>query len=323
MKRLVRGPLIIVVVLFLSLLIANILITPNMLTGPRITAMANLLIPTMLAAMASVPSIMSGGGGLDLSVGPLLGFSNVILVGVLLPLGLGSAAVGIPLILLLGLAFGALNGAVIAYVRLQPIVVTLGGYLLLAGLSLVVLTQPKSGAPVWTATLAESLLGGYLPLSATLLVAALVIWWLAKKLGFVGLIIAIGSDERAAFASGVDVRRTRVGAYALGGLFAALGGVGLTSLINSADPTAGVQYTLVAIVAVALGGNALGGGRGGMRGPLLAAACLYLIQALLSGLQVSSLWIQVVYGGVLLAAIVTNSALGARLLRNSAERTFA
>lgn len=323
MKRLVRGPLIIVVVLFLSLLIANILITPNMLTGPRVTAMANLLIPTMLAAMASVPSIMSGGGGLDLSVGPLLGFSNVILVGVLLPLGLGSAAVGIPLILLLGLAFGALNGAVIAYVRLQPIVVTLGGYLLLAGLSLVVLTQPKSGAPVWTATLAESLLGGYLPLSATLLVAALVIWWLAKKLGFVGLIIAIGSDERAAFASGVDVRRTRVGAYALGGLFAALGGVGLTSLINSADPTAGVQYTLVAIVAVALGGNALGGGRGGMRGPLLAAACLYLIQALLSGLQVSSLWIQVVYGGVLLAAIVTNSALGARLLRNSAERTFA
>lgn len=323
MKRLVRSPIIIVVVLFLSLLIANIMITPNMLTGPRISAMAILLIPTMLAAMASVPSIMSGGGGLDLSVGPLLGFSNVILVGVLLPFGLGSAAVGIPLILMLGLAFGALNGTVIAYVRLQPIVVTLGSYLLLAGLSLVVLTQPRSGAPVWTATLAGSLLGGYVPLSATLLVAALVIWWLAKKLGFVGLISAVGSDERAAFASGVNVRLVRVGAYALGGLFAAFGGIGLTSLINSADPTAGVQYTLVAIVAVALGGNALGGGRGGMRGPLLAAACLYLIQALLSGLQVSSLWIQVVYGAVLLAAIVTNSALGARLLRNGAERTFA
>lgn len=323
MRRILRSPLVIVMVLFVGLLIANILVTPNMLSGLRIAAMANLLVPTMLAAMASVPSILSGGGGLDLSIGPLLGFCNVFLVGVLLPLGLGSAGVGIPIILVLGLLMGAVNGVVISYVRLQPIVVTLGSYLFLTGLSLVVLTQPKSGAPVWTADLAGSLLGGYVPISTALLIVAIGVWLLAKKVGLVGLITAVGSDERAAYASGVDVRVVRLAAYALGGLFAALGGIGLTSLINSGDPTAGVQYTLVAIVAVALGGNALSGGRGGMRGPLLAAACLYLIQALLSGLKVSSLWIQVVYGMVLLAAIVINSALGSRILRGGAERTLA
>jgi len=81
----------------------------------------------------------------------------------------------------------------------------------------------------------------------------------------------------------------------------------LTALINSGDPTIGKQYTLMAIAAVALGGNALAGGRGGVLGPLLGAATLFLIQLLLSALQVSSLWIQVVYGAVLLLAICLNS----------------
>jgi ribose transport system permease protein len=312
-RHLGRSPLAVVVVLFVVLLAINLALTPEMLSPSRLPGISNLLVPSVLAAMASVPSILSGRGGLDLSVGPLIGFTNVLLVGVLLPAGLGAGVVSLPLCILVGTLFGALSGFVVAYVRLQPIVVTLGGYLLLAGLALVVMPRPTSGAPVWTADLSGGLLGGLLPLSTTLAVIGVLVWIGAKQLGLVGLISAVGSDDRAAFTAGVDVGLVRVGAYALGGFFASLGGIALTVLINSGEPTAGIQYTLMAIVAVALGGNALNGGRGGMRGPILAAACLYLIQSLLSSFKVSSLWIQVVYGAILLVAIVINASISERI----------
>jgi ribose transport system permease protein len=318
-RRFSRSPLAVVVILFVVLLVVNLIFTPNMLAPGHLPSIANLLVPSVLAAMASVPSVLSGGGGLDLSVGPLLGFTNVVLVGVLLPAGLGAGIVSIPLCILIGTAFGALSGVIVAYVRLQPIVVTLGGYLFLAGFSFVVMSEPTSGAPVWTASLAGGLFGGWVPLSLVLVVAALVVWQIAKKVGLVGLIAAVGSDDRAAYTAGVNVARVRVAAYALGGLFAGIGGIALTILINSGDPTAGVQYTLMAIVAVALGGNALNGGRGGMRGPILAAGCLYLIQSLLSALQVSSLWIQVVYGCALLVAIVINASVSLRISARGSE----
>jgi ribose transport system permease protein len=313
--RLLRSPLAVVVILIVVLVIANLVLTPDMLANGKLTGITVLLVPSILAAMASVPSVLSGGGGLDLSVGPLLGFVNVFLVGVLLSSGLGAGVVAIPLCLLLGAAFGAINGVLVGFVRLQPVVVTLGSYLTLAGLSLVVLPEPVGGAPVWTAALGGSVLGGYVPISLVLVVVALLIWWIAKKTGLVKLISAVGSEDRAAYASGIDIRVVRLLAYTLGGLFSGLAGIALTVLLNSGDPSAGVQYTLMAIVAVALGGNALRGGRGGMRGPILGAICLYLIQSLLSAANVSSLWIQVVYGGILLAAVCVNSSVAMGALR--------
>jgi ribose transport system permease protein len=311
--RWMRSPLAVVWVLLVVLLIVNLILTPTMLSPAHLAGTVTLLVPSVLAAMASVPSILSGGGGLDLSIGPLLGFVNVFLVGVLLAHGLGAGPVAIPLCLLLSTAIGTLSGVVIAYVRLQPIIVTLGGYLTLAGLSLVVLPNPVGGAPVWTAPLAGSVLGGFVPLSALYVVVALLIWWGVSKAGLVRLIATVGSDERAAFVSGVNVPLVRVLAYGLGGLFAGIAGIALTTLENSGDPNAGVQYTLMAVVAVALGGNALNGGRGGMLGPVLGAVALFLIQSVLSAANVSSLWIQVVYGAVLLVAVALNSTISTRL----------
>jgi ribose transport system permease protein len=299
-----------VAILTVLLAAANIAVSPDLLAGSRLTGLADLFVPLLLAAMAGVPAILSGGGGLDLSVGPLLGFVNVIAVAVLAPHGLGSAWYAIPLCLLLGAAVGAVNGALVAYLRLQPIVATLGSYLVLAGLSLVVLPQPEGGASAWAATLGAGSFGGHVPNILLLPVAALLVWWVARTTGLVRLIRAVGSDQRAAYTAGVDVGLVRLGAYTLGGLLAALAGLALTALIDSGDPGVGKQYTLIAVAAVALGGNSLAGGTGGITGPALGAAALFLIQLLLSAMHLSSLWIQVVYGGVLLTAICLNSRAG-------------
>jgi ribose transport system permease protein len=315
LRIILRSPLAKVWIMTLALVVANVVVSPNLLAGSRLPGMVTLLVPLVLAALASVPSVLSGGGGLDLSVGPLLGFVNVVVVGELVPRGIGSAWIAIPLCVALGAGVGALNGALVAYGRLQPIVVTLGTFLVLAGLALVVMPEPVGGAPGWAGFLAESSLGGYLPHSLLLLLVAFGLWAALREAGFIRLVRAVGSDQRAAYTSGVNVAAIRLGAYTLGGVFAALAGLALTALINSGDPTVGRQYTLMAIAAVALGGNALHGGRGGILGPLLGATTLFLIQLLLSAVNVSSLWIQVVYGTVLLVAICLNSGMpgGARL----------
>jgi ribose transport system permease protein len=308
-----HSPVLVVAGLVIVLLGINLALTPNMLGGHQLPDTVNLLVPSVLAAMASVPSVMSGRGGIDLSVGPLLGFVNVVVVAVLLPHGLGGVWAALPIAIGIGAGVGLVNGAVVAYGRLQPVVVTLGSYLVLGGASLVVMPQPGGAEPGWIGYLSGAWLGGYLPRSVLLVLAGLLIWALLRWRGAIALILATGSEDRAAHTSGVRVGRVRCLAYAVGGVFAGLAGLGLGVLIQSGDPSVGTQYTLAAVAAVALGGNVLGGGRGTLAGPILGAVSLFLIQTLLSGAHVSSLWIQVVYGAVLLTALAANSSLASRL----------
>jgi ribose transport system permease protein len=308
-----RSPLTLVAVLVLVLLVVNVVLTPDIVSRHQLPNMINLLVPSVLVAMASVPAVMSGRGGIDLSVGPLLGFVNVFLIGVLLPHGLGGAWTSVPLLLALGVGVGVVNGVLVAYGRLQPVVVTLGTYLVLSGLALVVMPQPIGNVPHWIDYLSGAWLGGYAPRSLLLVLLAAAIWFALRRRGAVGLVLAVGSDDRAAYTSGVRVARVLTLAYAVGGAFAALAGIALSVLIQSGDPSVGRQYTLAAIAAVALGGNPLFGGRGTIIGPMLGAVSLFLIQTLLSGAHVSSLWIQVVYGAVLLVAVCGNATIAARL----------
>lgn len=301
--------------LAMTLLVVNVALSPVMLSSGHLPNTITLVVPSLLIAMASVPSVMTGRGGIDLSVGPLLGLINVVITGVLLERGLGNAPIAIALSLVIGAAIGAVNGVVVAYGRLQPVVVTLAMYLVLSGIALVLMPEPVGEAPGWVSWLAGSWLGGYFPRSALLVVIALGAWATLQRLGIIGLFLSIGSDERATYTSGVRVQRVVVLAYTVGGVLAALAGIALTVLIESGDPLVGRQYTLPAIAAVALGGNPLWGGRGTVLGPILGALSLFLIQTLLSTLNVSSLWIQVVYGLVLLAAVCINASLTVRLSR--------
>lgn len=318
--RLRRSSLFIVTGLVVVLLVVNLVLTPRMLAPAQLPNTVNLLVPSVLAAMASVPAVMSGRGGIDLSVGPLLGMVDVVLVGVLLPAGLGAAGVAVPVLLVGGAAAGLVSGVIVAWGRLQPVVVTLGGYLVFSGLALVVMPQPTGVSPDWVAWLAGGWFGGLVPRSLLLIAVAAATWLVLRRRGVISLMLAVGSEDRAAYTAGVRVRGVVCLTYATGGLFAALAGIGVAVLIQSGDPGIGIQYTLPAIAAVAIGGNPLSGGRGTLLGPVLGAIALFGIQTLLSGAHVSALWIQVVYGLVLLAAICVNSSLiGRRAARFEPE----
>ena len=135
----------------------------------------------------------------------------------------------------------------------------------------------------------------------------LVIWFALSRTAFHRNLYAVGGNDATAFSTGVNVTATRVIAYALGGMFAAVGGIALTALVQTTQTTAVTQYTLIALAAVALGGTSFAGGRGGLIASLLGALCIYLLQTLLGAVGVSATWLDVVYGGLLVVGVVVGA----------------
>ncbi|MFO1050292.1 MAG: ABC transporter permease [Geminicoccaceae bacterium] len=287
--------------LCLVLLLLNMWLNPARFAFANLGATLGLAAPMILAACASLPPILSGRGGIDLSVGPLMGLVNVIVVRWLVEgLGWTSPLAIVPAVLLIGLASGAINGFTAAYVRIQPIVATLGTSLLYAGLALTISPSPAGTAPAWIKALA----GGW---SWLPLLTVTVAWLLLKRLPYYEHLMAVGSDDRAAFTAGVPVARVRFLAYIVAGLYAAVGGLSLTGLIGSADPNVAANLTLLAISAVALGGVSLAGGSGGLAAAMLGAVAIFLLQAALTFFNVSTFLLQIAYGLVLTLAVVLNS----------------
>ncbi|TXI08688.1 MAG: ABC transporter permease [Rhizobium sp.] len=285
-------------VLLLVLLGINLVLNPARFAPAAWGTLIGLAAPLIGAALASAPVILAGRGGIDISVGPLMGFVNAIVIQVLfLSSGISSPFVLVPAAVIVGAAIGAINGFLATVIRIQPIVATLGTYLVLTGVTLVILPAPVGPAPDWLKALA----GTY---SIIPLLVIAIAWWSIRRLPYYDLLMAIGSDDRAAYTAGVDVTRVRFIAYVITGVFAGIAGLMLTALISSADPNIGQTYTLIAIAAVALGGVSLAGGRGGLTGAAIGAIDIFLLQSVLTSFNVSTYVLQIAYGAILVAAVV-------------------
>jgi ABC-type sugar transport system ATPase subunit/ribose/xylose/arabinose/galactoside ABC-type transport system permease subunit len=287
-----------------ALLLTAVLLVVNLLTqegGFGWQAQLANLAPLALAAMASTPAIVSGGGGFDLSISPLMILTSAVFVVGLAPHGLGGIE-AVPILLVLGLAVGLVNGLLVVTLRIQPVVVTLSMYFILIGVVLAVIATTASVTKSWTTHLAGSVVG--IPGAVFTIGAPLVVWGLLGLIPYRRLLLAVGSNDATAFSCGVNISAVRVVAYGIGGMFAAIGGLAVVALEQSASSALSATYTLLAIAGVALGGTSLWGGRGGLLGSLLGAATIYLLGNVLQTLQIDPQWLQVMYGLVLLAAVV-------------------
>lgn len=283
------------------LLVVSAILNPAWLAPAAWGTVIGLAGPLIAASIASMPAILGGRGGIDVSIGPLMGFINVVIVKTLISdLGVASPWIIVFVSLSIGGAVGAINGALATIVRIQPIIATLGTYLVLSGATLTLLPEPAGSAPAWI----KSLAGEY---SILPLAAMAVVWLAIKRLNAYDWLMAIGSDDRACFTAGVPVLRIRFLSYVLGGIFAGVAALMLTGLIGSADPTIGPTFTLVAISAVALGGISLAGGRGGFIAAVSGAAVIFLLQSALTYFNVSSFVLRTVYGAILVISVSLNA----------------
>ena len=305
--RLLRTyPFFFALVLSLVLLAANIIAEPNFAELGSWPEHFATFAPVAIVAMASTPAILSAPGGIDISLGPLAVFCNCFLVITLLPHGVDSAWVCIPILLALGAGVGAVNGVLVGVFRYQSIIATVGTFFILTGINLKIgATQHSAPAGNWTHDLADTI--GGIPGGLILVTIPLLLWFALGRTAYLRSLYAVGGSDTASFSAGVNVAATRVVAYAFGGMLAAIAGIALTALVQSTQGTASAQFTLVAIAGVALGGTSFAGGRGGMVGSVLGAACIYLIQTLLSALNVEPTWLAAVYGVMLLAGVVVGA----------------
>ncbi|WP_354570241.1 ABC transporter permease [Glaciihabitans sp. UYNi722] len=298
---------------FVVLLIINLVVNPSSFDPVNLPSTIGFAAPIILCAFAATPSLLMGNGGIDLSIGPIMGLVNVVVVyQFATQWGVTSAGVLIPLALGLGALVGLVNGLIVAFVRIQPIVVTLGTYLVCAGLSPIIAPTPGGTIPDWLATLAG-------PLSIVPIVVAGLLWWGFRQMPLYEHLMAYGGDERAVFTTGISVPLVRISAFTIGGIFAGIAGLSLSAVLGSADPTVGTNYSLLGIASAALGGVSMAGGRGGMVRALVGALTIFLLQNLLTFLGVSTFLLQIAYGAVLVLAIAVNGQIS-ELVKKVASR---
>jgi ribose transport system permease protein len=288
------------------LLVANEIANPTFIYQDNWQSVMLAAAPFILTALAQTAPVLSGNGGLDLSVGPLAGLVSAVVASTLGRNGITDPVSTIAAALAIGVASGLFNGALVALARVQPIIATLGTFLVYQGLTLEVLPTAGGVAPPWMHILVGSFLG--LPGVFYLLVAIGLVWLALGRTAYKRNLMAVGGELRAAYTAGVNVAGVRILAYVVAGVMGAIAGIVFTAVLNSADPTVGVPYTLSSVAAVVLGGVSLMGGRGGFLGAAAGGALLFLIQNLFTVAQVSVFYIQVAYGAILLAALALNAA---------------
>ena len=272
------------------------------------------VLPLALAAVGQAIVVISG--GIDLSVGAVMALTSVVSA-VLMNGQSEAASVAVVVgVLLLGLVLGAINGGVVAITRVPDIVVTLAMSFVWAGCALLVLKTPGGASAQWLKDLVTgSLFNEWIPRGAVLLIVVVALIWIPIRRSRLGLsIYAIGSNRLAAFRSGVPVDRTRLVAYMLTGLFAALGGLALTASTGIATPVPG-PYTLLSVAAVVLGGVSLAGGRGGVFGPIVAVVILQLIRTDMTFLRVNTNLAVVLQGVILIGVVMIGSLIQIRRSR--------
>lgn len=291
-----------------ALLISCVMLAANLAMQPSFGPVRQLasFAPLALAALATAAAVLVG--GVDLSISAQMTLSSVLFIGYLTPAGLGGA-VAIPLLLALGAAIGAVNGLLVVALRLQPIVASLASMFVITGLNLRLAPSPFVLQESWVLDLASTV--WIIPGGLITIGAALIIWYALMRTEFGPNLYAVGGNDATAFSAGVRVGAVRVLAYAIGGLFAAIGGFALTAFVSSVDASASAAYTLPGIAAVALGGVAMTGGRGGMIGALVGAAAIYLMQNMLSVFSVPSIWLNLVFGALLLFAVIVGAVISA------------
>jgi ribose transport system permease protein len=304
-------------VLFLAVFGYTIAIHPNY--GPfEVQSLVVGGLPLAFAAVAEACVVLAG--GIDLSIGAMMAVANVVAARYMQGHDFQTSLLVALVVLVGGTVAGGLNGVIALRTRVPDIVVTLAMSFVWGGVALLILPKPGGGAPDAFLGLASgNLVTPWVPNGLILLIVVVGLIWIPLKLGRTGLALyAVGSDRTAAFRRGVRVGPTRVFAYALGGFFAAWGGLALMMSTGIGSPLAGTIYTLSAVSAIVLGGVSLAGGRGGVTGPIVAAFVLTLVPAdlILTGTDPN---LGQVIQGCLIVLVVMAGGL-APLLRRRAAR---
>ena len=245
-------------------------------------------------------------GGIDLSVGAAAGLSAIVGSTLLVNYGISPYLI-IPLTCLFGLAVGLINGFLISFIGLNPFIVTLASWQVLAGATLVI-TEGNPVGPLGPTfqMFGKSEVFGLSGSVIALVALAGILSFVLMRTPFGRNLYAIGGNRSAATLVGIAVKRVEMLVFGLSGCLAALAGILYASRMNSADPSVGVGWLMPAITASIIGGVSLRGGQGTIAGTVGGALLMAVLDNGIVLINISSYWQQVIIGSVVLLAILVD-----------------
>lgn len=281
-------------------IVVGIVAVPDFATAANADAI--LRQATVLGIVALGQTFVVLTGGIDLSVGMLMGLVTVLANGIMD----GDPALLVPVVIIAlacGLLTGAANGVGVVVFRVDPLIVTLAMLSVLQGLIFLYTDRTVGSAPDVFRQLAYGSVGP-LPTPALVLVALTAVCWVVlARTPFGRYVYALGSDSLNARRAGIATDRVRLAAYVTCGILAAIAGLVLAARLGSGFTGAGAGFELSSIVAVVVGGTALSGGKGGIAGTIAAVLLLTMLATMLNLLGISPFAQRVVNGVVIVVAV--------------------
>jgi len=292
-------------IVFIAICLIISFISPQFLTVSNWTIIITQVSINALLAFGVTFVIITG--GIDLSLGSIVAVAGVSAAMLAHP---NSYPVILPIVigLLAGLLIGAFNGFIITKSKIAPFIVTLGTMTIGRGLALIL----SNGRPVSNLSDSFVFIGSGKILGIPFLIIILLFMFILcsvilNKTILGRYIYAVGGNEQAARASGINVNQVKMAVYSISGLLAGLAGILLTSRITTGQPNAGAGFELDAIAAVVIGGTSTTGGKGSIAGTLIGVLLIGVINNSLDLLNVTSYYQQVVMGVIIIGAVVLDS----------------
>lgn len=288
------------VLIFVGICILASILSPTFLTEANLTnVLRQVVVVSLLACGVTFIIIL---GHIDVSLGSVLALCGVIAASVMTMTG--SIALAVAAGVLVGILTGVVNGFVVTFFRIPSFIMTLAMTTVARGAVLLY----TGGSPV-TGLGDFKVIGqgsvGPVPISVLILAVFVAISWvLLNKTKFGRYVYAVGGNDRAARASGINPNSIVVKAFIFNGILCAVAGIVLMSRINSGQPAGGVGYEFDAITAVVVGGTSLMGGTGTITGTVIGAMIIGVINNILNLMNVSSYWQQIIKGLIIAIAVI-------------------
>jgi ribose transport system permease protein len=299
-----RNPYLFALLLLAIAILVNFIFQPNLFERSTLNSNMRVFLPLIL--LASGQAVVILGGGIDISTGSIVSVVNAILTTQLgAEASPGKVALIFGLVLLVGMAAGAVNGFFTSYLRLQPIITTYATSFLYAGLALFILPEPGGAVPQALSTFYRDATPLGLPLAFYIILLILFGWYVTRRTRYGRYLYAVGGQPDAAYETAVPVNAVQFSTYVISGLMAALGGIAVTMLTSSGNAAIGDALTLSSITAVVIGGTALRGGVGGIAGAIIGAVILGLIRNIISFANVSTWWQTFMNAAIIVVALAT------------------
>jgi ribose transport system permease protein len=297
--------------LFVLIVIFNIFITTRFLTTGFIVGFFSANAPLVLISIGEAVVLI--GGGIDISLGAIVCLVNVVFI-TLVGSGWSFTAAAVTTILM-ALVCGIINGLVVGFLRVPPLLATFASTSVYGGLALWIMPTPGGAAPMNLISWYNNTLAG-IPAPVYIILAALIVWIVIKYSPLRIWLYALGRDEKKAYMSAVPVKWTQLFMYSFAGLMAGIGALCLTGSIGSGDPLVGLPLSLSAIAGCVIGGISLSGGKGNILGSLFGSLFLGLVITTVLSARIEPFYQDFISGIIILIGVIGSTFLSRKFLNN-------